>query len=350
MPIDSDINAGRFDSGYGGRTGYGPRDDDEDFGMLDPTYSAWSIEEQLGLSPDPAEEIAEAPAEEAPVEEEPFEWNWSVMLLGAVPGLVINAIRAISHYIKQNPGKTKSEAYEALKSEGHESVTGVSRQDVLSEDEDGDYWSSYINEAIEDSDATDDQKEEILGNGEDDGLLSEKQVRKRGMNWLFNEMTTDSRYDTAVRDMGLRSADNWNYYLDQMESGNFKLPAWMEKRSNDSWKRFTEATTRKGGGPGSTAYAQGAGEWRYNDAMAAETYGLNMLGMSYEQAMGPFESLNRNATNQYNSLFNQGAGAGSADSRDSFPKEEDEKWWETALKMGGDALTGYGSLKLGGII
>ena len=311
----NDMNpGGRPDSGGGG----GGRDDGNyalDFGNMNP--EGLTVEE----------------AQQAVTEGSKFEWSWEAIFFGVVPGLVINGIRAITHYIALHPGTSKTDALDAVKAENPE-FADLEPSDMFSEG--GNDWAPDIQDAINSSDAPPDVKE---------NLLSGKAIRKAGQNQLWDELQNPSDYDTAIEGMGLRSADRWNTLMTQMESGEFELPAWMQNISDENFGRFTEASSRKGQLPGSTAYGQGTAAFNLADQQSASNYGLGMLGMSYDQALGPYNSMNANRTNQYNTLF--GGGSGLLDPQKQKTNEPSK--WETMLQIGGDALTGYAYGKAGGL-
>ena len=264
-------------------------------------------------------------------EESDFEWNWSLMLLGVVPGVIINGINWAVNQFNLSP-------YEAALL--RENMTDPN--DPLSEDYKA--GGGAEKDGVLNSDGTFDM--DGSGDSKDGGkLLSGKAIRKAGQNQLWDELQNPSDYDTAIEGMGLRSSERWNTLMTQMESGEFELPDWMQNISDKNFGRFTEASSRKGQLPGSTAYGQGTAAFNLADQESASNYGLGMLGMSYDQALGPYNSMNANRTNQYSTLF--GGGSGLLDPQKQNNNEPSK--WETMLQIGGDALTGYAYGKAGGM-
>jgi hypothetical protein len=175
------------------------------------------------------------------------------------------------------------------------------------------------------------------GSGGVSGLFSPKALAKLGMNKLWNdEINADSPYEKALGEMGLKGANTASGILDDMASGEFQLPAWMQNISDKNFKNFTESTTRRGAGPGSTAYGQGSAAFNLSDQESATKYGFGMLGLSSDMALNPFNSLNANKNSEYSNLFGI---SGNSLIDQPNQKTDSPKWWETALDIGSDIYT-----------
>ena len=255
-----------------------------------------------------------------------FSWkafSYSLLVDGA-----INAFRYVAHHAKSNPG-LKEEVMDRL-SDPNDPITqeytgsgGAERDGVLNSDGTLDFDGS--------------------GDSSGDGLLSGKNIRKQGLNRLWDEITTDSPYETGLRELGLTATNTTTDILNQMKSGEFTLPAWMQKLSDKNFGRFTEASSRKGQLPGSTAYGQGVSAFNLSDQESATKYGLGMLGLTAPISQNVFNSMNANKINEYSSLF--GGGQGLLDPQKI--KTDDPKWWETALDFGSEVYT---ASSLGGLL
>ena len=300
----------RSDKGFDNYYNYYAEDPVDDYG---------SEGDSLGVEPE--------------AEREPFEWNWPVMLLGVLPGLAINLGRAAHHYLSQNPTATPGEAVEAVQAENPQfaevdtgTLTGT----------DGE-WSQPIQEAVNNSDAPDEAKE---------GLLSGKRIRKEAQNKLWADMQETSPYESAMEQMGLRGIDTWNTTMDQMQSGEFELPPWMQNISDKNFGRFTEASSRKGQLPGSTAYGQGSAAFNMADQQNAWGFGTDTLERMHGVGTGVWGQLSAAEDNDYNLLF--GGGGGVLDPQQQ-KQPDGPSTLDTLLNIGGDALTTYAGGKAGGL-
>jgi hypothetical protein len=262
--------------------------------------------------------------EQKPVED--YDW-WEPLTANLMVDGVYNFFRAIKHIATttNNPGL-------------------VEQVQSKFEDPNDPLAQEYINSggAEKDGFLNSDGTLDMDGSGDSSGgggdeLYGPKALAKLGMNKLWNdEINADSPYEKALGEMGLKGANTASGILDDMASGEFQLPAWMKNISDKNFKNFTESTTRRGAGPGSTAYGQGSAAFNLSDQESATKYGFGMLGLSSDMALNPFNSLNANKNSEYSNLFGI---SGNSLIDQPNQKTDSPKWWETALDIGSDIYT-----------
>ena len=303
-------------------TGY---DDKGDYDNDDRDRPSWD-------SPNPEPDIP--PPEEA----DPFEFNWLAVVVQPVLGLAYNAFKYIQRFLKANPGATHDEAFKSGEENEPESFQNVNRRDLYDDGPDGDLvWKSDIADAINNSDAPAAEKEEVL--------LTDKQIRKRAQNYAWNRIQNPSEYDTAFEAMGLRGINEWNTTMDQMKTGEFELPEWMQSVTDDSWKRFHEQATRQGSGPGSTAYGQGASAFDIANQQSAWGFGMDTLDKMYGVGANTYAAKNQVDANRLNQLLNP-----QQDPQKIKTPKDGKGNWDVLWEGLGEGLTTYGGLKAGGIL
>ena len=173
------------------------------------------------------------------------------------------------------------------------------------------------------------------GTGDGDSQTSLQGLLRGGLDRLWGDITTESPYEKALSDMGITAAKTSTDIM----SGNFELPPWMQQESDARFKTFTEATTRKGAGPGSTAYGQGSAAFNTSEGKLETNFGLGMLGMTGPLATGSFGMLNTNKNQEYSALFGGGTSLLSSNRQNTQwnkSQPSDPKDWETLLEIGAD--------------
>ena len=189
---------------------------------------------------------------------------------------------------------------------------------------------------------------------------------------LFNEATTTSPFEQGIEEFGM----NWLDIGNKVMSGDYELPLAMQNQKQDEWDILREATSRGGnfisadGVATSTAGAQQVGEFNRSWDEKENTFGLGLLGMSTQGALGAFGSINQHKSNEYSNLFNgtqsllnpiygsasgltsasagniQGAGNTAQNLINSqnwmkVNEQEDPDWWETLSEWGSEVGTNW---------